>query len=135
MHLLSPTRPHRSFIRRVLNKSRTRNSLGQRLVVVSCVFFRGFYSLFCPICLMCETVYKTIFIVLFFKQKHFRNDFWGSNNIRRRIESGTISRLCLVFLIEAVVLRTIWCNLKEASIATKQNSKITQRISYWKYGN
>jgi len=34
-----------SFIRRVLNKSRTRNSLGQRLVVVSYVIFRVFYSL------------------------------------------------------------------------------------------
>jgi len=31
-----------SFIRRVLNKSRMRNSLGQRHVAVSCVIFRGF---------------------------------------------------------------------------------------------
>jgi len=49
------------------------------------------------------------------------------------IESGTIYRLCFVFPIQAVVLRTIWCNFKEASIATKQNSKIaTQHISYFK---
>jgi len=75
---------------------------------------------------------KTIFIVLSFKQNHFNNDLWVLNNIRRIIESGTISRLCFVFLIKAVDLRTIWCNLKEASIATKQNSKITQRISYFK---
>ena len=49
-----------SFIRRVLNKSRTRNLLGQRLVVVSCVIFRGFYSFFCPICLMCKTFFKHV---------------------------------------------------------------------------
>jgi len=77
-----------------------------------------------------RTVYKKIFIVLIFKQKQFNNDLWVWNNLRRNIESGNISRFCLVFLIETVVLRTSWCNLKEASIATKQNSKITQRISY-----
>ena len=49
-----------SFIRRVLNQSRTRNSLGQRLVVVSCVIFRGFYSLFCPIRLMFEKFFKHV---------------------------------------------------------------------------
>jgi len=49
-----------SFIRRVLNKSHRHNSLGQRLVVVSCVIFRGYYSLFCPKCLMCETFLKHV---------------------------------------------------------------------------
>jgi len=42
-----------SFIRWVLNKPCTHNSLGQRHVAVSCVIFRGFHSLFCPICLIC----------------------------------------------------------------------------------
>ena len=49
-----------SFIRRVLNKLRTHNSLGQRLVVVSCVIFRGFHSLFCPICLRCKIFFKHV---------------------------------------------------------------------------
>jgi len=34
---------------------------------------------------------KTIFIVLFFKQKHFNIALWVLNKIRRIIESGTIS--------------------------------------------
>jgi len=64
---------------------------------------------------------------LILKKTHLNNDLWVSNNIRRIIESGTIPRLCFVFLIEALVLKTILCNFK---VATKQNSKITQRISY-----
>jgi len=49
-----------SFIRWVLNKSRRHNSLGQCLVVVSSVFFWGFHSLFCPICLMCLILFKYV---------------------------------------------------------------------------
>ena len=49
-----------SFIRRVLNKSRTNNSFGQRLVAVSCLIFRSFHSLFCPIWLMCKTLFKHV---------------------------------------------------------------------------
>ena len=45
-------------IRRVLNKPPTRNSLGQHLVVVSCVIFRGFHSFFCPICFVRELFFK-----------------------------------------------------------------------------
>jgi len=49
-----------SFIRRVLNKSRTHNSLGQRLVVVSSVFFLDFHSRFCSIRLMCKIFFKHV---------------------------------------------------------------------------
>ena len=49
-----------SFIQWVLNKPYTRNSLGQRLVVVSCGIFQGFHLLFCPLCLMCEVLFKHV---------------------------------------------------------------------------
>ena len=46
----------------------------------------------------------------------------------------SISRLCFVFIIEADIFGMIWCNIKEASIATRLNSKINQWIGYKKYG-
>jgi len=44
-----------SFIRQVLNKSRTHNSLGQRLVVVSSVFFLRFSLPFQVLYVRCVT--------------------------------------------------------------------------------
>jgi len=77
---------------------------------------------------------KMIFILFILQTKHLNVDLWDSTDIRRIIESGTISRLCFVFLNEAVILGAILCNLKEASIATRRNIKINQRIGYKKYG-
>ena len=53
---------------------------------------------------------EMIFILFIIQRKHLNVDLWDSNDLRRIIESGSISRLCFVILIEGL-LSDFWDDL------------------------
>jgi len=45
---------------------------------------------------------EIIFILFILQRKHLNVDLWDSNDLRRIIESRSISRVCFVILIEGL---------------------------------